>query len=514
MAKSAALLILLALAAFPFSGCTARSSRDPAEFRVGIEGAPATLDPRYAVDAHGVRILPLLFNGLLAQDEAGGFHPDLAEAWDGEGALTHRFRLRTGVRFHDGSVLDSGDVAATYRYVMDPAHGCPMAGALQAVDRVEAPDARTVVFHLKEPYVSLPFQLTLGILPEHLAGEAELGDRIVGTGPFILRKMAAGQELLLDAFAGHWAGPPDLQTLRFRIVANATTRLLEIRSGGLDLLQNAVPPYSVKFLERREDLEVLRSAGSSYQYLGYNLEDPVVGDVRVRRAISHAIDRDALIAFAWEGLARPATGLLPPEHWAYAGAVPVYAYAPDRAQALLDEAGYPDPDGDGPRVRFTLSYKTSTDKTGIEVARVIADQLRRVGVGLEIRSFEWGTFFADVKKGNFQMYSLRWIGITDPDVFHYIFHSASLPPNGANRGRYRNLQVDRWIEESRAEADPQRRALLYGRIQEAVARDCVYTSLWWLDNVVVLRKGYRGFRALPGGEYTHLAAVRRNAGGS
>jgi peptide/nickel transport system substrate-binding protein len=286
---------------------------------------------------------------------------------------------------------------------------------------------------------------------------------------------------------------------------------LEVQSGGLDLLQNAVPPYSVKFLDRHPELSIIAAPGSSYQYLGYNLDDRVVGDVRVRRAISHAIDRDQLIAYVMQGLARPASGLLPPEHWAHNPDVPRYPFDPERAKRLLDQAGYPDPDGDGPATRFGLSYKTSTDKTSVEVARVVAHQLRRVGVGVEVRSFEWGTFFSDVKKGAFQVMSLRWIGLSDPDVLHYIFHSSSMPPNGANRGRYRNPQVDAWIDASRQEPDLAQRKELYGKIQEAVARDCVYTSLWWLDNVVVLRKGFQGYRPLPGGEYSNLAAVVREA---
>ncbi|MHB8763891.1 MAG: ABC transporter substrate-binding protein [Deferrisomatales bacterium] len=487
--------------------CGGGRARDPGEFRVGIEGTPATLDPRYAADAHGVRIVPLLFHGLLAQEASGEFRPDLAETWENPDPLTHAFGLRGGVRFHDGAELTARDVAATFRYVMDPAHGCPGSGGLAAVAGVEAPDGHTVVFRLREPQVSFPHQLTLGILPERLAARPDLGAEVVGTGPYRLAGFRPGDEVALEAFPDHFRGPPGLPRLRFRIVANATTRLLEARSGGLDLLQNAVPPYAVKFLAREPHLEVLRSPGSSYQYLGYNLEDPLVGDVRVRRALSHALDRDALIAFALQGLGRPATGLLPPEHWAHAPGVDPYPYDPARARRLLDEAGYPDPDGDGPAPRFTLSYKTSTDKTGVEVARVIADQLGRVGVGVEVRSFEWGTFFSDVKKGNFQVMSLRWIGITDPDAFHYLFHSASVPPGGANRGRYRNPEVDAWIDQSRGEPDPGRRRELYALIQAALARDCVYTSLWWLDDVVVLRRGFRGYETLPGGEYTSLARV-------
>jgi peptide/nickel transport system substrate-binding protein len=494
---------------FLLLGCTSDRNRDPDEFRIGIEDSPATLDPRYASDAHGVRVLPLLFNGLLALEPSGEPRLDLAESWDRPDPLTHELRLRERVAFHDGSHVTAADVVATYRYLMEPSNGCPAATSLAMLGSVDARDGRTVVFRLKEPFASFPSQLTLGILPARLAGRPELGDAVVGTGPYRLSSFRAGEEVVLTAFAGHFAGPPTLPSLRFRIVSNATTRLLEVETGGLHLLQNAVPPYSIKFLQRRDDVRVIAAPGSSYQYVGFNLEDSVLKDLRVRRAISHAIDRQRLISFALEGLARPATGLLPPEHWAYNPNVTVYGYDPEEARALLDEAGHLDPDGAGPQPRLRLSYKTSMDKTAQEVARLIADDLRQVGVALEIRSFEWGTFFSDVKAGNFQLTSLRWVGMSDPESFHFIFHSDSVPPAGGNRGRYRNPEADSLIERSRRESDPARRKQLLDRIQEILARDCVYVSLWWLDNVVVLRSGFRGFQPLPGGEYTSLAAVVR-----
>jgi peptide/nickel transport system substrate-binding protein len=264
----------------------------------------------------------------------------------------------------------------------------------------------------------------------------------------------------------------------------------------------------VKFLAREPGLRVLDVPGSSYQYLGFNLEDPVVGREEVRRAVARAVDRRALIDYVLQGQARPASSLFPPEHPAYAPRAPVYDFDPEASKRILDAAGFPDPDGDGPAVRFTLSYKTSNDKTAEETARVIADMLRAVGIGVEVRTFEWGTFFGDVKAGNFQMMSLRWVGLSDPDVLHYLFHSSSVPPAGANRGRFRDAEVDGWIEASRLETDSEKRMELYRRIQERVAEKNVYVSLWWLDNVIVLREGFEGFEPYGGGEYTSLARVR------
>jgi len=185
-----------------------------------------------------------------------------------------------------------------------------------------------------------------------------------------------------------------------------------------------------------------------------------------------------------------------------------YEYNPNLAKALLDQAGLFDPDGDGPRPRFALSFKTSTNKLRVAIATAIADQLKDVGIKLEIRSLEWGTFFDDVKRGNFQTYTLTWVGITDPDIFYYIFHSDSLPPNGANRGRYVNPAVDKLIERSRRAIDFGERKRLYSEIQKAIAHDCVYVSLWYNDNVVVMKRNLKGFVIYPGGEYTSLAWAR------
>ena len=442
-------------------------------------------------------------------DLSGAVVKDLAQEWEHPDPLTHKLTLRDGVTFHDGSALDAEDVVATYHFAMDPENGCPISGSLKTLESVEAIDSGTVLFKLKSPFVSFPFQLRLGILPSESAGTKLLGEGLVGTGPYRLEKFKAGEEILLAAYSGYFGGAPKLERVRFRILTNATTRLLEIRSGGLDLLQNAVPPYSLKFLDREAGIRTMRAPGASYQYLGFNLEDPLLSDIRVRRAIAHAIDRETLIAYVMQGQARPADSFFPPEHWAHTDGAPGYLYDPELSKKLLDEAGLKDPDGDGPLMRVTLSYKTSTDKTANEAARVIADQLSKVGIGVEVRSFEWGTFFSDVKKGNFQMMSLRWVGISDPDVLYYIFHSSSVPPGGANRGRYLSEEVDEWLDASRVEFDLEERTELYRRVQEKVARDLVYVSLWWPDNVLVLNEGIENFVPYPGGEYTSLANVER-----
>jgi len=330
----------------------------------------------------------------------------------------------------------------------------------------------------------------------------------VGSGPFIIQRWRPGEELALIANPHYFGGRPRLDWIQFRILANTTTRLLEMKKGGVDLLQNCVPAYAVKFMQRVPGLQVIEEPGITYQYLGYNLLDPVLRHKEVRQAIAHAIDREAIITHTLKGLARKADGVvLSPYNWAYEGAIRRYDYDPARAMKLLDAAGFPDPDGEGPRMRLSLSYKTSTDMEATEIAQIIKGYLKQVGIGLEVRSFEWGTFFDDIMKGNFQVYSLRWVGVVDPDIFYYLFHSSSLPPNGANRGRYYNADVDRLLAQSRRLVDQGRRKELYSRIQKILADDAVYTSLWYRDNLVVIKKGFSGLRIYAGGEFTSLQDI-------
>jgi len=494
---------LIILPLFLLLACGSKQTLPGKGIRVGLDGSISTLDPRFSVGARAARIAPLLYSSLLQLDEGGRLVPDLANLWSQLDEVTYLFRLRRGAYFHDGREVTAEDVRATFSFIMDPRNGSPKRGSYAPVRSIEVIDRHTIKFTLKEIYVSFPYTLTVGIVPR--GSPFRLKSPPVGSGPFRLRVWRPAEELVLVANPNYFKGRPRLDWVKFRILANTTTRLLEMRKGGVDLLQNCVPAYAVKFMRRIPGVQVIKERGITYQYLGYNLTDPILRQKEVRQAISYAIDRDAIINHTLKGLAVKANGVvLSPLNWAYEGDVKVYDYDPQRAKELLDAAGFPDPDGDGPQMRFYLSFKTSTDMESREIAQVIKGYLKKVGIGLEVRSFEWGTFFDDIKKGNFQIYSLRWIGVVDPDIFYYLFHSSSIPPNGANRGRYRNPEVDRLLEASRRTLDKGRRKRLYSRIQKILAEDAVYTSLWYRDNLVVIREWFKGFRIYAGGEYTSL----------
>ncbi len=275
----------------------------------------------------------------------------------------------------------------------------------------------------------------------------------------------------------------------------------------MQLIQNAFTPDALPRLRQNPHLKVQTFPGTNFSYVGMNLRDPVLREPRVRRALAHAIDRRPIIRHILKGLAREADSLLPEGHWAHAEGLPRYGHDPERARALLDEAGFPDPDGPGPKKRFTLLYKTSQNELRRRVAEVFQEQLREVGVGLRIRSYEWGTFFGDIRSGNFQLYGLTWVGIDDPDIYYYIFHSRMTPPRGANRGGYANPGVDRLLEEGRRAWDRERRREVYAEVQRIIARELPYINLWHGTNVAVMREEVEGFEVYPDEDFISLRKV-------
>jgi peptide/nickel transport system substrate-binding protein len=295
-----------------------------------------------------------------------------------------------------------------------------------------------------------------------------------------------------------------------KVVPDDIMRGLELRKATSDLIVNDLPPDMVYQLEK-EGLSLTTSPGVDYQYVGFNLRDPVLTDVRVRHAIGHAIDRQAIVDYLRRGLATVADSILPPTNWAYEPDLTVLDYDPERSKALLDEAGYPDPDGDGPRPRLSLSYKTTSVEFSRLQAAVIQQNLRDVGIDVDVRSYEFATLYADILKGTFQMYTLQWVGdaLADPDILRRVFHSQQLPPAGFNRGHFSDPDVDRLIDEASAATDYDTRRQLYGRVQQLVAAAAPYIGLWHRTNFALSHPAIDGIRLSPQADFTFLRHVSR-----
>ena len=482
---------------------TACSSKpDPHTLVMIIESSPTNLDPRVGLDAQSERIDELIYDDLLDRDEHLNVKPALAERWEIPDPTTYVFHLHHGVKFHDGRALTSRDVKWTFDSILQGKIRTTKSAVYRPVDHLDTPDDYTVVFHLKEPFSTLLWNLSdgaMGIVPYGSAND--MSQHPIGSGPFRFVSAEQDKDVVLERNDDYWGEKAKLPRIRFAVVPDDTTRALELRKGSADVVSNALPFDTVVALEREADLTILRGPGTILSYMAFNLRDPILKDVRVRQALAYAIDRAPLIKYLGRDFERPAYSVLPPESWAYDPNVPHYDYSPEKAKALLDQAGYPAVNG----VRFHLIMKSSTEGSTRVLAAVLQQQLRDVGIILDIRTFEFATFFSDVTHGAFQLYSLRWIGGNeDPDIFEYVFHSAKFTPNGANRGFYSNPKTDALINQAKSELNQDARKKLYAQVQEILAEDLPYINLWYYDNVVVHSRRVTGIQLNPSGNYDFL----------
>jgi peptide/nickel transport system substrate-binding protein len=477
-----------------------------------IESSPLNLDPRVGTDSQSERIAGLIFDSLVRKDERFNLQPWLAEKWEIADPQTYVFHLRRNIHFHDGRSLTARDVKWTLDSYRNGTVVSPRAATYRHVTSVDAPDDSTVIIHLTEPDVTLLWNLSdgaFGVVP--YGSGKELAAKPIGSGPFRFVLNDPDSKVLLDRNDQYWNTPPKIAHVRLAVVPDTTTRALELRKGSADLTPpNSLTADLVKSLERDPKLHVVREPGTGLVYLAFNLRDPILKDVRVRQALAYAINRDPMLRSLFGGFGTLADSILPPQHWAYDGEVQHYEYSPEKANALLDAAGY---HRDQQGVRFHLNMKTSTEETTRLLAAVLQQQLQQVGIVLDIRSFEFGTFYADVMKGAFQIYSLRWVGGTnqDPDIFEYVFHSASFPPKRANRGYYSNPEIDQLINEGRQTLDQRRREQIYAKVQQILAHDLPYIDFWYMDNVLVHSSRIRNVHPGLSGNYdfiTHIEWAR------
>ena len=497
------------------AGCSSnRGAEEPGTVNFLIESMPANLDPRIGTDAQSQHLDGLIFDSLLAHDAQMNIVSDLAERWDARDPLTYVFHIRQGVKFHDGRPLTSADVKFTFDSILDGTVKTPKRGAFRMVASIEAPDDSTVVFRLREPYASFLWNLTkpgVGIVPR--GSGPEIAQKPIGTGPFQFVNAITDQEIALHRNPGYFgdAGATttargNVERARFRIVPDAIVRALELRKGSADVAINSLSADMVVTLAKDHGIVADEQPGTTIAYIGFNLEDPILAHREVRQALAYATDRATLIKYLLRGQARAAGSLLPPNHWAYDPDVPQYDFDPARAERLLDAAGFKRGAGG---VRFRLEFKTSTEEYSRLLSEAIADEWQRVGVAIELRPLEFATFYADLQRGSFQVSAQRWVGgNNDPDIFESVFSSKKIPPNGSNRGHYRNSKLDALLDQARMEMDREKRKALLWQIQKIVAEDEPYINLWYLDNVCVHRERLTDIVIPPAGDYDFIEGAR------
>lgn len=452
-----------------------------AEIRFAIAQTPLTLDPRYATDAASERVNRLIYRPLVDFDGHFRAIPALA-SWQRKTPVLYRFTLVSSMRtFHDGSRLTASDVVATYQSLLT-VKDAPHAAEFANIADIKVADENTVDFTLKQPDEDFPAKLVIGILPARLvAQQHDFSHHPVGSGP--LKFVAWNRALKLQRVA-------DAQDIVLEEVKDPTVRVLKLMRGEADLLQGDLPPELVAYLKQQQGITVLESPGTNYSYLGFNLQDPVLKNPLVRRAVTLSINREAIIRHALVRETRSATAILPPEHWAGNAGLTVIPYDPRQSRALLLQAGVTLP--------LKLTVKTSTNVQSVRLVTMMQAQMREAGIALEIRSLDWGTFFDDVKHGQFQLYGLTWVGIKTPEIYTKAFHGQYAPPVGANRGRLQDGVLDGLLNRHQWQAAT-------ARVHELLP----YVPLWYEGQFAATRREIQGFKPVPDGNWDGLVTIRK-----
>lgn len=489
---------LLPAAALP--ACIGGGGRQDGVLRMAVAAPPRNLDPRLATDATSERVNRLLYRRLVELDPSGLPTPGIAH-WERASPVHYRFHLNEGGRaFTNGARLAARDVAATYESILAPGSLSPHGALLSVIRGIETHGPDRLDVRLDAPDPLFPAYLGIGILPAPaLEAEHPFVERPIGSGGFRLAGRPEPGRLRLERRR-------DAQPVELVGVKDPSVRVMKLLRGEVDLLQNDLSPELVSFLERREGVQVTTRPGSNFSYLGFNLADPLTGQLPIRQAVAHAIDRPGLLRHLFQGRARAAEMVFPPDHWSGHPGLAPHDHDPERSRRLLAGLGY------GPDRPLELAYKTTSDPFRVRIATAIQSQLGEVGIRVRIRSLDWGTFFGDVKAGRFQLYGLTWVGIRIPDIFRYAFHSASVPPDGANRGRYSSSEADSLIEGARSASDLAEQAGHYRSLQERLHADLPYAPLWFEDQVLAARADVRGYELAADGNYDALEWTRLGKG--
>lgn len=464
---------------------------------VGQIAEPKSLDPHAVTAVNDFRILMNVYDGLVRyQDGKLEVEPGLAESWEiSDDGLTYTFKLRQGVKFHDGSDFNAEAVKFNFDRMLDKEHPFhhtgpfPLSFFFSAIKETEVVDADTVRFHLNEPYApflsNLAYPTGLIVSPAAVKKhDKEFGRHPSGTGPFTFAEWESNSKVVLTRNDDYWDGAPKIKTVVFRPVTDANTRVTEMLSGGLDLMME-VPPDNVSTFGDSKDFTVYEQAGPHLWFLILNLKEGPMADQKVRQAVNYAINKESLVKNVLQDTATVAAGPIPKAFaWAYDDSLTPYPYDPDKAAKMIEEAGFKDAE-----ITFYVTEGGSGMLDPIPMGTAIQADLAKVGLKVKIETYEWNTFLGKVNpglEGKADMAEMAWM-TNDPDTLPFLaLRTAAWPDKGGfNSGYYSNPKVDELLEKARRSTDQAERAKLYKEMQQIVYKDAPWAFIAnWKQNAV------------------------------
>ncbi|ETP67240.1 hypothetical protein G159_19025 [Planococcus glaciei CHR43] len=449
-----------------------------------------SLDPHFITDIPSANInYQKVYEGLVKPDKDFVLQPSLAKEWKVIDDTTWEFKLNEGITFHDGAPFDAEAVKATFERLLDPATASPQREKFSMIKEVKVIDPTTVQFLLEYPYAPLLSILASqegGIIsPKALAEDPEaLKEKPVGTGPFVFESWKSGQEISLTRNEDYWGEKPNIDRVVFKVVPEDATRLAMIETGEAHI-NDQVPVTEIERIEASETMDFTRAEGLAVEFLGFNTQKAPLDDVRVRKAISHAIERESIISGVYNNVGTLANSAMSPKVFGYSENTKPAEYDLNEAKKLLKEAG---------AENLKISLLTSDRKERINMAEVIQSQLKGIGVEVEIQVVEYGTFIEMTNSGEHQMYISGWGNATgDGDYNQYnLFHTASHGPAG-NSFYYSNSEADKMIEAAREETDENKRLEIYEEVAQIELDEAVYVPIRNYEHIAAHNKNVSGY---------------------
>lgn len=477
--------------------------KNPKAITVGNIGEPKRLLPMLAGDSASGDISSQVFEGLVKYTPELVLTGVLAKDWEfSPDCRELTFHLRHDVKWHDGEPFTSADVLFTYQAVTDPNTPTPYGANYGPVQKVEAPGRYTVKVTYEKPYAPAVESWSMGIVPRHLLenqdiGSSQLNRAPVGTGPYKLKEWATGQKVVLEANKDYFNGTPGVDKYIMRVIPDQATQFLELKFGGLDFMGLTPVQYKLESGKPvfKKYFQKFRYPSFGFSYMGYNLKDPRFADVRVRRALTHAINKEEIIKGVLLGYGTPATGPFHPDSWAHNHKVKDLKYSPEKARKLLAEAGWALGENgllikDNKTFRFTVITNQGNDQR-LKAAQIIRERLKSIGIEMDIKVLEWQAFLNLVNKKHFEAVILGWGLSRDPDLFD-IWHSSKTGEKEFNFISYRNDEVDRLLVKGRQTCNHDQRVRIYHRVHELITADQPYTFLYVPDALPILHKRFKG----------------------
>ena len=508
------LILLLLFSFFLFSCDNAKKVIDDIEntdskdmYVVSSIGDAIFLNPVLASDSASSTVNSFIYNGLLKYDKDLNLVCDLAENYQvSEDGLKIKFNLKKNILWHDGQQFTVKDVKFTFDKLTDPNTRTPFSSDYLMVKNFEILDDYSFIVTYAEPFAPILESWAMGIIPEHIFKNEDINTsqynrKPVGTGPYIFKKWVTDQKIVLETNPNYYEGVPKIKVLLFRVIPDQSVQFLELRTETIDELSltpdqwNAYESFFKKYTK-------FRYPAFSFTFLGFNLEKQPYNNIKFRQAINYAIDKKDIITGVLSGMAKSAQGIFPPQSWAYKEVEP-YEYNPQKATDLLLSIGF-SKSQDGKLLyegkNFEINIITNQGNKSRELtAQIIQEQLKKIGLNVNIRILEWSTFLNQyVNKKNFDALILGWNTAVDPDQFS-LWHSSQAGEGQYNFMSYKNKEVDELLVKARTTFDKKERVNCYHKIQDIMRDDPPCIFLYYPENLVCVHNRFKNVELAPAG---------------